>query len=48
MPWSDWQFWVVSLVVLVAVWRLVLLFVPRSKPPRTTLTISARTRDEQA
>lgn len=39
MPWGDWQFWVVSLIAIGAVWRIVTIFVPKKRAPRTTLTI---------
>lgn len=44
MPWSDWQFWVVTAVMLTAGWvGLRSLTIPRKpRPKATTLTVSAR------
>lgn len=41
MPWGDWQFWVVSFVAAMGLWMLARVLVPRKRPKRTTLTISA-------
>lgn len=43
MPWSDWQFWVVSVSALGAALIFVRTLLPRRKrkPKRTSLTISA-------
>lgn len=42
MPWGDWQFWVVSIAAVGALWVLVRALVPRKRPKRTPLTISAK------
>jgi len=43
MPWSDWQFWAVTLAAGVGVLLVARALVPRRKPrpKRTTLTVSA-------
>lgn len=45
MPTHDWQFWVVTLIALVALGALVRMFVPKKKGKRTTLTVSAKKKD---
>ena len=42
MPIGDWQFWVVTLIALVAVYALFRMFVPKKKGKRTNLTVSAK------
>lgn len=45
IPWSDWQFWIVTALALGALWILVRMFLPKKKKPkgtRTNLTISAK------
>lgn len=44
MPIGDWQFWVVTLIALVAVYALFRMFVPKKKGKRTSLTVSAHKR----
>lgn len=55
MPTTDWQFWVVSAIALVAMWRVGVLVSGVLKPlfrkgrgatKRASLTISAKGRDE--
>jgi hypothetical protein len=49
MGWTDWQFWVVTLVMLFAIWRVYRFMRPRRRGPkggpkrgtRAKLTISA-------
>jgi hypothetical protein len=44
MPWGDWQFWVVSLLAVLAVWVLMRAIVPRRKKTgrRVRLTIGRK------
>jgi hypothetical protein len=44
MPWRDWQFWVVTLAAVGGLWTLVRVLIPRRKPKKTPLTISAKGR----
>ncbi len=48
MPWADWQFWVVTLAAVGGMWLLARVLVPRRRhrPKRTTLTVSARPRQD--
>ncbi|MFG0291821.1 MAG: hypothetical protein ACF8MJ_01560 [Phycisphaerales bacterium JB050] len=48
IPWTDWQFWLVTTAALAGLWTLVRMFLPKKKPKgtRTTLTISAKGRGE--
>lgn len=48
MPWSDWQFWIVTILALGALWILIRMFLPKKKPKgtRTTLTVSAKGRGD--
>lgn len=46
MPIGDWQFWVVTLIALVAVYALFRMFVPKKKGKRTSLTVSAKNRSK--
>lgn len=48
MPWSDWQFWVVTALATLGLWVLIRMFIPKKKPRgrRTTLTVSAKARGE--
>ena len=40
MPFGDWQFWVVTVLALVAVIGIARTIAPRRRrPPRTSLTI---------
>tara|TARA_E500000318_G_scaffold5598_1_gene5688 strand:- start:12740 stop:12916 length:177 start_codon:yes stop_codon:yes gene_type:complete len=48
MPIGDWQFWVVTLIALVAVYALFRMFVPKKKGKRTSLTVSAKTKDRSS
>lgn len=42
MPIGDWQFWVVTVIAIVALVVLYRIFMPRKKGKRTNLTISAK------
>ena len=42
MPWTDWQFWVVTIFALIAMLVLCRVLVPRKKGKRTNLTVSAK------
>ena len=44
MPWTDWQFWVVTLLTLACCYPFFRTLRPRShaRRTRTTLTVSAR------
>ena len=46
MPWTDWQFWVVSMVAIMALFVLYRVLVPRKKGKRTNLTVSAKKHDK--
>ena len=48
MPWSDWQFWVVTALAAAGLWVLIRMFIPKKKPKgrRTTLTVSAKGRGD--
>lgn len=39
MPWTDWQFWIVTILALGSLWLLYRTLRPRRRAPRTTLTI---------
>ncbi len=41
MPIGDWQFWVATLIALLALAGVYRVLVPRKKGKRTTLTVSA-------
>jgi len=38
MAWNDWQFWVVTAVMVIAAWRLIRVFRPGKRRPRGTKT----------
>lgn len=42
MPINDWQFWVVSLATLLALYGVKRTLLPRKKGKRTNLTVSAK------
>jgi hypothetical protein len=47
MPVGDWQFWVVTVLALIAAWLVVRLFIPKRRAKRgrrTRLTIEGRKR----
>ncbi|MCA9296458.1 MAG: hypothetical protein KC983_08070 [Phycisphaerales bacterium] len=54
MRWTDWQFWVVTLVMVFAIWRVYRFMRPKRRGPgggpkrgtRTKLTISAPRRSD--
>ena len=33
MPWTDWQFWTVTVAALIAAWCVVRPFIPSKRPP---------------
>ena len=39
MPFGDWQFWLVTLAAVGAVWMLVRVLIPRKRGKRTELTV---------
>ena len=42
MPWSDWQFWVVTVAMLIGLWRVFRALVPRKKKgTKVSLTIGS-------
>lgn len=45
MPIGDWQFWVVTIIAIVAMFVLYRVLVPRKKGKRTNLTVSAHKKD---
>ena len=45
MPTNDWQFWVVTIIAIVALFVLYRVLVPRKKGKRTNLTVSAKKHD---
>ena len=42
LPITDWQFWVVTVIAIVALYLLARMFVPKKKGKRTSLTVSAK------
>lgn len=46
MPWGDWQFWIVTIIVLLAGWWILKPIIPRRKTPGSTtkvkLTVGGR------
>jgi hypothetical protein len=42
MPINDWQFWIVTLIALGALYALFRMLVPKKKGKRTSLTVSAK------
>ncbi len=46
MPIGDWQFWVVTVIAIIALYVLWRVLVPRKKGKRTNLTVSAQKRTE--
>ncbi len=42
MPLNDWQFWVVTLVMIVSLWGLKLVLLPKKKGTKTTLTVGGK------
>lgn len=47
MPIGDWQFWVVTIVAIIALFVLYRVLVPRKKGKRTNLTVSAKKHDDE-
>ena len=45
MPINDWQFWIVTLIALGALYALFRMLVPKKKGKRTNLTVSAKQKD---
>lgn len=43
MPFTDWQFWVVTLVMLASLWMLKIVLLPKKKKgTKTTLTVGGK------
>ena len=42
MPINDWQFWIVTLIALGALYALFRMLVPKKKGKRPSLTVSAK------
>ncbi len=49
MPWHDWQFWVVSLIAVVAAWAVLRMLIPagllgakRTKATKAQLTVGGK------
>ena len=42
MPINDWQFWIVTLIALGALYALFRMLVPKKIGKRTNLTVSAK------
>jgi hypothetical protein len=47
MPWRDWQFWLVTTLMAISLWRLARMFIPAARPrntnsKRAALTIEGR------
>ncbi len=42
MPINDWQFWVVTIVMIASLWLLKLVLVPKKKGIKTTLTVGGK------
>jgi hypothetical protein len=47
MPWSDWQFWVVTLIAIGALWMLKGVLLPKKKGTKTTLTVGGKPVDKR-
>lgn len=47
MPLGDWQFWVVTVIAIVALYVLYRVLVPRKKGKRTNLTVSAKKHNQE-
>jgi uncharacterized membrane protein YobD (UPF0266 family) len=47
MPIGDWQFWVVTIIAMVAMYVLYRVLIPRKKGKRTNLTVSAKKHGDQ-
>ena len=47
MPIGDWQFWVVTIIALLAMYVLYRVLIPRKKGKRTNLTVSAKKHDQR-
>lgn len=45
MPWTDWQFYVVTVLALIGAWCVYRVVVPKrkkAKPQKTELTVGGR------
>ena len=42
MPFQDWQFWIVTLVVIGALWMLKSVLLPKKKGTKATLTVGGK------
>ena len=42
MPINDWQFWVVTIVMLASLWLLKLVLLPKKKGIKATLTVGGK------
>jgi len=42
MPINDWQFWVVTIIVIGALWLLKSALIPKKKGIKTTLTVGGK------
>jgi len=42
MPINDWQFWVVTIIVIGALWLLKSALIPKKKGTKTTLTVGGK------
>jgi hypothetical protein len=48
MPISDWQFWVVTIIAIAALWMLKLALLPKKKKStKATLTVDRKPIDKQ-
>ncbi|MBL4590361.1 MAG: hypothetical protein JKY96_00220 [Phycisphaerales bacterium] len=42
MPFNDWQFWVVTIIAIGALWMLKRVLMPKKKGTKATLTVGGK------
>ncbi len=47
MPTCDWQFWVVTIVMIASIWLLKMVLMPKKKGTKTTLTVGGKPVDKK-
>lgn len=48
MPFNDWQFWVVTVVMIFSIWGLKVVLLPKKKGTKATLTVGGKPVDKKA
>ncbi len=48
MPIDDWQFWIVTIIMIGALWMLKSMLLPKKKGTKTTLTVGGKPVDKRA